>query len=132
MGRNYYWLNRKQAKEIKKDTLSPLDMAPHYHICKISCPYVPLFHFNTKHNLNSWAKWKDFLKDRTAICDEYGSIISYDDFVALIEDRMRPESGWEQTFEKAASEKDRLTGAWRDDYFTAIDGAVFTHCNDWS
>ena len=44
------------------------------------------FYLHGTRELNTWVKWKEYLKECN-ITDEYGKRIAYEDFVNLVEDK---------------------------------------------
>ncbi|MBU2233142.1 MAG: hypothetical protein KKG69_17900 [Alphaproteobacteria bacterium] len=56
------------------------------HIGKSSSGWKFIFMPHTSRGLTSWAKWKDYLKDRV-IRDEYGDVVSLDWLSDLIDSK---------------------------------------------
>ena len=60
-----------------------------YHIGKSSMGWAFSFQGYPWNKLTSWKQWKTFLKDQLII-DEYGDVISYEDFVKMVETYKSP------------------------------------------
>ena len=60
-----------------------------YHIGKSSMGWAFSFQGYPRNKLTSWKQWKTFLKDQLII-DEYGDVISYDEFVKMVETYKSP------------------------------------------
>lgn len=77
MSTNYY-ISKDQCTHCGRSDDKP-------HIGKNSMGWVFLFASpDTGEKLISWQEWKDFLRDLT-IVDEYGAVISYEDFCGIVE-----------------------------------------------
>ncbi len=59
------------------------------HIGKSSYGWAFSFQGYKNENLTTWNKWKEYLKNRQ-IVDEYGTFISYEDFVKMVETYKAP------------------------------------------
>lgn len=61
-----------------------------YHIGKSSVGWAFTFQGYVIEKLISWSQWKEFLKNQE-IRDEYGDVVSYEDFVSLVETYKSPQ-----------------------------------------
>lgn len=76
MGTNYYVIKDKCHHCNRGDR--------EYHIGKSSGGWAFTFQGYPFDGLTSWSKWKEYIKDKL-IEDEYGDVISYEEFVKLVE-----------------------------------------------
>lgn len=81
MGTNYYTVSNHchHCKQYKREE----------HIGKASYGWAFSFQGYSWLNLYTWKHWKEYLKDKT-IMDEYGDVISYEDFIEIVEVHKRP------------------------------------------
>ena len=81
MGTNYYVAKNRCECCNRSDE--------EYHIGKCSMGWAFSFQGYPWNNLTSWKQWKTFLKDQL-IVDEYGDVVSYDEFVKMVETHKSP------------------------------------------
>ncbi len=83
MGTNYYVTTNKCECCNRYDIIC--------HIGKSSYGWAFSFRGYKKDNLISWKTWKEFLKDEELVIrDEYGDVITYNEFVEKIENHKSP------------------------------------------
>ena len=82
MGTNYY---------VRKNHCECCNRSDHeYHIGKSSYGWAFSFQGYPWNKLDSWQAWKAFLADQV-IVDEYKEVVSYDDFVTMVETYKSPQ-----------------------------------------
>ena len=81
MGTNYY------VEKNRCDCCKRSDRE--YHIGKSSWGWAFSFQGYRWNKLTSWKQWKEFLKDQS-IVDEYGELVSYEEFVNMVETYKAP------------------------------------------
>jgi len=79
MGTNYY---------CTFDHCSKCKRHEHEHIGKLPMGWTFLFHSIEHRKLKSWRQWKAFLKSKSdvEITDEYGQVLSVDDFIKIVKE----------------------------------------------
>lgn len=81
MGTNYY-VAKNICEHCKRHD-------EEYHIGKSSVGWAFSFQGYRWNKLVSWKAWKEFLKDQT-IVNEYGEVVPYSTFVAMVETHKSP------------------------------------------